>query len=273
MTLPYDALMPLAPWERPEVLQEAIDGLLGQTLTAARLVVSADGPPPAALRQVLEQACLPLTLIVGPGGEGVGPVLARGLLACREDLVVRIDADDLSLPDRCRIQVESMGARPELVALSGPILEFIDDPAHPCGVRWVPASGTSIQMWSRWRNPLNHPATVLRRSAVLAMGSYRNCPGFEDYDLWLRVLKFKGASALANLPQSLVLAKVGSDHLERRRGINYLRAETRFLLCTGRDCLLPWPRVILLLFLRLPIRLLPPQQLTFLMKCVRRKNG
>jgi hypothetical protein len=78
--------MPLAPWERPEVLQEAIDGLRSQTLPAARLVVSADGPPPAALRQVLEQAGLPLKLIVGPGGEGVGPVLARGLLACREDL-------------------------------------------------------------------------------------------------------------------------------------------------------------------------------------------
>jgi hypothetical protein len=269
VTLPYEALMPLAPWERPEELQQAIDGLRYQTLPPARLVVSADGPPPAALRRVLEQAGLPLTLIDGPGGEGVGPVLARGLQACREELVARIDADDRSLPDRCRIQVEEMGGRPELAALSGPILEFIDDPASPCGVRWVPASGASIQQWSRWRNPLNHPAVMLRRSAVLAVGGYRRSPGFEDYDLWLRLLKARGAASLANGSEPLVQVRVGRDHLARRRGLAYARSEISFLCRCGQEGLLTWSRVALLLALRVPLRLLPPVAVQLLMARLR----
>ncbi len=263
--------MPLAPWEHPGVLQDALDSLRGQTLPAARLVVSADGPPPAALLQVLEQAGLPMTLIVGPGGDGVGPVLARGLLACQEELVVRIDADDRSLPDRCRIQVQAMEARPELAALSGPILEFVDDPDRPCGVRWVPDSGRAILRWSRWRNPLNHPAAVLRRSAVLGVGSYRRSPGFEDYDLWLRLLKARGASALANGCEPLVQVRVGRDHLARRRGVAYARSEIFFLQRCGREGLLPRSRVALLLGIRVPARLLPPVAVRLVMARFRRR--
>jgi len=251
----YSVLMPLAPWEPPGQVAAALDSLKRQTWPPDQVVVSCDGVPPAALCDVLHGSPLPLDLVMGPGREGVGPVLARGLLRCTHELIIRADADDLSLPERCAIQVKTMLARPDLVALSTPILEFIDSPETPCHMRDVPAGVGALRRRSRWSNPLNHPAVIFRRQEILTAGNYRNCPGFEDYDLWLRLL-LQG-SLLDNLKQPLVLARVGDDHLARRRGPAYVRKEWHFLFGCGHAGALSWPRVILLLTLRTPIRLMP----------------
>jgi hypothetical protein len=266
----YSVLMPLAPWEPPAQVHAALASLEGQSLPCAQVVVSCDGPPPAELEAVLTQSRLPLEVVAGPGGEGVGPVLTRGLRLCRNDLVVRADADDLSLPQRGAIQVQAMVARPQLAALSSPILEFIFDPNVPCSIRSVPLGADALLRRSRWRNPINHPAVILRRHQILAVGAYGDRPGFEDYDLWLRLLQ--AGAVLDNLDQPLVLARVGVDHLARRRGRAYAAKEWGFLLACGRQGTLAWPRVLLLALLRCPVRLVPPAFLQGLTRKLLRKQ-
>ena len=269
--LPYAALMPLAPWEAPATVAEALESLRRQTLPPQQVVVSCDGTPPMPLHQCLEASGLPIELVMGPGSEGVGPVLARGLLHCREELVLRVDADDLSLPERAACQVSWMEQQPQVLVMSTPISEFRDRPDQPLLQRWVPSSPGEIARVARWRNPLNHPSVILRRSAVLAAGNYHSVPGFEDYELWLRLLRAYGPGALANLPQTLVLARVGPAHLGRRHGWGYAMAEARFLLQCGRNGLLPIWCVIRSLLLRVPLRLLPPRFLAGAMGVVTRR--
>jgi len=251
----YSVLLPLAPWEPPSQVAIALGYLAEQTLTCDQVVVSCDGAPPAALEDVLGASGLPLKKVLGPGGEGVGPVLQRGLLACRHELVVRADADDLCLPERCALQVEAMVERPQLAALSAGILEFNQDPQAPCRIRSVPVGVAALRRRSRWRNPLNHPAVILRRAPVLAAGGYRDRPGFEDYDLWLRLLQ--NGALLDNMHEYVVLARVGVDHLARRRGLAYAAKEWSFLMACGHQRTLSWPRVLLLALLRCPVRLAP----------------
>jgi glycosyltransferase involved in cell wall biosynthesis len=258
----YSVLLPLAPWESPPVLREALASLVAQGLPPAQVVVSCDGPPPETLALELERTELPLELVLGPGEEGLGPVLARGLLACREELVLRFDADDLCLPDRALWQVQAMVRRPELAAMSAPLVEFQLDPQQASGCRTVPRGAHRLRRFSRWRNPLNHPAVILRRSRVLAAGNYRARPGFEDYDLWLRLLR-RGDS-LDNLTEPVVLARVGPAHLGRRQGWLYASREAVFLWCCGCEHLLGWPHVALLLALRPPLR---PRSIARLPSC------
>lgn len=261
---PYSVLLPLAPWEAPAIVAQALASLAGQSQAPAQVVVSCDGPPPPALAAVLNDCGLELELVPGPGREGLGAVLARGLLACRHELVLRADADDICLDTRAARQVAAMLERPQLAALSAPLLEFQQDPAHPCGTRSVPRGCERLRGFSHWRNPLNHPAVILRRTAVLEVGNYQPAPGFEDYDLWLRLL---GAGySLDNLAEPVVLARVGAAHLQRRRGWTYARSEMAFLWSCGRRGLLPWPQVALLLLLRPPLRLLPAEGLAWLMR-------
>ena len=268
----YAVLMPLAPWEAPEILAEALESLQRQTLPPKQVVISCDGTPPPGLHRCLVTSGLPIELVFGPGSERVGPVLARGLLHCCEELVLRCDADDLSVPERASLQVRWMHQNPSVLVMSTPITEFMDRVDQPPLQRWVPLDPEEISRVARLRNPLNHPSVVLRRSAVLAAGSYRSVPGFEDYELWLRLLLLHGPGALANISQPVVLARVGAAHLRRRHGWGYAMAEARFLLQCGRRGLLPIWCVIRSLLLRVPLRLLPPQFLAGVMGAVTRRG-
>lgn len=269
MATPYSVLMPLAPWESPEVVAEALRSLLRQSWQPTQLVVSCDGSPPGPLRRVLKAADLPMEILEGSGQEGVGPVLARGLSRCVHELVVRADADDICLPNRCERQLEVMQASPHVAALSAAVAEFVDPGGTVTGVRRVPTTSEGIFALSRWRNPLNHPAVVLRRSYVLAAGNYRACPGFEDYDLWLRLLLHWGPDALANLDDILVKVRVGAYHLARRHGWRYGRQEASFLINCSQEELLPAHQVMILLMIRLPWRFMPVQLMQSAMKMFR----
>lgn len=258
----YSVLMPLAPWESPGILQEALISLQEQTLPPNQIVISCDGSPSTGLRHLLETTDLPFDIILGPGEEGVGPVLARGLRACRNELVIRADADDISLPNRCAIQVSWMACHPEILASGCLINEFCKRSDRPISQRIVPIGEQAILQGVTARNPLSHPSVILRRSAVLAAGNYRSKPGFEDYDLWLRLLRNNGRCVLANLPETLVLVRVGAAHLNRRHGWRYAWAETKFFVGCGSEALMEWPIVIRNLALRLPLRLLPAELLS-----------
>ena len=268
----YAVLMPLAPWEKPEIVAEALASLEAQTLPACQVVVSCDGDPPAALHAVLQAARLPLEIVLGPGGEGVGPVLARGLLHCRKELVLRADADDWSVPERAAVQVRWMLKHPQVVVMGTPINEFQDSVHEVLFQRWVPLESSAIARMARFRNPLNHPSVILRRQAVLAAGNYRAVSGFEDYELWLRLLAIHRPQALANTRQPLVMARVGPAHLSRRHGWRYVRSEARFLWTCGSSHLLPWACVVKLFVCRLPLRLMPSAILSWMMTHLTRRT-
>ncbi|MEB3319641.1 MAG: glycosyltransferase [Cyanobium sp.] len=266
----YSILIPLAPWEPVQQVRETLASIEQQTLAPSQVVVSCDGTPTAALSELLLHSSLPLLMVHGPGKEGVGPVLNRGLQRCREELVLRVDADDICMPERSEIQVAAMLQRPELMALSTPVLEFLESSQSPLHSRITPMGSRSIRKHSKWRNPMNHPAVILRKTKILELGGYRDCPGFEDYDLWLRILK--RGDFLDNLSLPLVKARIGSGHLARRHGMGYLRKEWAFLWGCGRIRTLSWPRVALLILLRTPIRIAPSSYQQWLTKHLLRRG-
>ena len=142
MATPYSVLMPLAPWESPEVVAEALRSLLRQSWQPTQLVVSCDGSPPGPLRRVLKAADLPMEILEGSGQEGVGPVLARGLSRCVHELVVRADADDICLPNRCERQLEVMQASPHAdCPLRRPPYLHLQCAQHPMRPRLLTGGG------------------------------------------------------------------------------------------------------------------------------------
>jgi glycosyltransferase involved in cell wall biosynthesis len=259
----YDLLLPLAPWADPEELTACLNSIGAQTLSPREIVVTVDGALPQPLRAALASAATPLRVIEAPCWRGLGPVLADGLRQCRAPIVIRIDADDISLPERCATQVAYLREHPEVAVVGSQLGEFLETSHQVLGTRTVPLTPREVRRFALWRNPLNHPTVALRRREVLATGNYGDHPGFEDWELWLRLLH-RGAT-IANLPQTLVMARVGPGHLARRQGPTYARREIRFLLHCLRWRLLPMPQAVLLLLLRPPLRLMPKPALQLVM--------
>ena len=223
MTEPISVLMSLYRKEKPEFLAVSLESIRRQTLAPDEVVVVLDGPITAALQQVLSdyQAKLPgLKTLPQKENRGLGVALAIGVEACRNQLIARMDTDDIMVETRLARQAEAFAQQPTLGLCSSNIIEFEGQLTHVVGHRHVPESDEAIRSFSKRRNPFNHMAVMFKRDAVLAAGNYQPLKGFEDYYLWVRILK-QGTDAY-NLQEELVYARTGADMYARRGGLAYL---------------------------------------------------
>ena len=138
---------------------------------------------------------------------GVGGSLKRLVEECTTEFCARIDADDINLPERLEKQIAFLEARPE-VAVLGSQIHLLNELGNQFGEVYLPLFPTdheNIVNEMLFRSPISHPSVVLRRSAILQVGNYRDKCYIEDYDLWLRVSqKYK----IANLDIPLVKYRI-----------------------------------------------------------------
>lgn len=221
----YSVLMSVYKKEKPEYLKQAIESMLNQTVQTNDFVLVCDGPLTPELDLLIEDICrlYPelFQIIRLKKNSGLGNALNVGLKKCRYELVARMDSDDKSLPNRCELQLRQFKEKPELAFCSGDIAEFITDTKEIQNIRHVPTSYKEIIRFAKKRNPMNHMAVMYRRSAVIDAGGYIEIQYFEDYYLWVRMLK-KGYKA-ANLDQTLVNVRIGNGMYGRRGGIAYAK--------------------------------------------------
>jgi hypothetical protein len=119
-----------------------------------------------------------------------------------------MDADDISLPGRLSAQRAQLLAHARLGALGARVEAFVEDGALGEGMRlyvaWQNALLTPADHQRELfvESPLCHPSVMLRRTALDAVGGYRESDGPEDYDLFLR-LSSHGYD-LAKLPRTFL---------------------------------------------------------------------
>lgn len=214
----YSVLMAVYSGEKPDNFAASIQSMLDQTVPTDDFVIVCDGPLTPALDAVLADftARYPgvFRIVRLPENMGVGPAANAGLAVCRNELVARMDSDDISVPDRCRRQLERFAACPELTLLGGMIEEFDNRTGSPLSIREVPLDNGAIRKYARRRSPVNNVTVMYRRSAALAAGGYRKLRRAEDYDLYLRML-INGCYA-ENLPDILVKVRVDVGDYHRR---------------------------------------------------------
>ncbi len=224
----YSVLMPVYEKENPENFHRAVTSMLEQTVAPDEFVLVCDGPLTTVLEEKIEmirQRRPDLMHIVRlPKRSGIARALAVGVKTCRNEWIARMDSDDIACPDRCEKQLaqfaRSGGTESPLAFVSGAIAEF--DHGKITGIRTLPCKYEEILAFARKRNPMNHMAVMLRRSAVLAVGNYHPIRGAEDYELWVRLLQ--AGYRAENLPDVLVYARTDNGMIARRGGLAYVRA-------------------------------------------------
>ena len=110
----YSVLMSLYVKEKPEYLRLAIDSMLNQTVIPDEIVIVEDGPLNDSLYSVLYEYEGKITRVRSEKNIGLGLALNVGLKACRNELVARMDTDDISKPDRCEKQLKRFEEKTEL---------------------------------------------------------------------------------------------------------------------------------------------------------------
>ncbi len=223
----YSVLMSVYKKEKPEFLRLALVSMAEQTVPPDEIILIEDGPLNDELNKVIADFSAEhqgiFRTVVNEKNLGLGPSLNKGVKECRNELVARMDTDDIAFPDRCEKQLAFFESHPDISVLGGQIEEFESDPAEVVCMRVVPESDEEIKKFMRSRNPMNHMTVMFKKSDVISVGSYRDMLWNEDYDLWIRLAhnNFK----LANLPEPIVHARIGDGMYDRRGGLKYFKKE------------------------------------------------
>jgi glycosyltransferase involved in cell wall biosynthesis len=196
-----------------------------QTVMPSQVVLVQDGPISdslaAALAACVESSPVPTEVVVLPRNQGLTAALERGLDHCVHDIVARMDADDISLPDRFARQLPHFDAGVQLVGTG--MLEFESDVGLIIATRIPPASQEEIAKQARFQQPFSHPTVMYRKDAVLAVGGYQQMGRMEDY--WLFARMIHAGARVANVPEPLVMYRVGAGAYARRGGREQWRSE------------------------------------------------
>ncbi len=226
----YSVLISVYEKERPDRFCAAVLSMIEQTASPDEIVIVKDGPVGSDLEMVInaftEEYPGLFTIIGNETNMGLGPALNKGVTACRNELIARMDSDDIARKDRVEKQLRKFAEDPELSLCGGVIREFYDDDiSDTAGYRVCPEEDEEIRKYLRTRCPFNHMTVMFKKSEVLKAGNYQDLHYNEDYLLWIRMTE--AGCRFANLPEVLVDVRVGKDMYARRGGDAYFESEKK----------------------------------------------
>lgn len=199
------------PW-----LNEAIESVLGQDIKDFEFLIGANACTDDLWAKLLFFAEKDLRIKLTRSKIGQLSYNLNRLADCAEgDYLVRMDSDDISLPNR-------LGALQEALALGqhdilGSAIELIDEEGQELGRVEYPASSESIRKFLTCRTVFCHPATAIRREFLYELRGYLGGFVSEDTDLWIRANDFGGV--FGNLPETLLRYRLHrGQSIRSRRG-------------------------------------------------------
>ncbi len=221
----FSVLMSLYVKEKAEYARACFESLLAQTVRADEWVIVEDGPLNEELYALLAEyeSRYPNLIKRVPleRNRGLGLALREGITHCSNELIARMDTDDIARSDRFEIQLKAFEENPDLDICGSHIQEFDGDLSNLLSKRVVPLAQEEILRYQRRRDSFNHMTVIYKKSAVLRAGNYQEAPLMEDSLLWVNMMRT--GAVCANVDDCLVYARAGKDMIDRRGGWAYYK--------------------------------------------------
>lgn len=222
----FSLLLPVYAGDDAGALRLAFESSVDQqTLRPTEAVIVQDGPVPdvlaGELARIERESPVPVRLVKLEQNRGLTTALNAGLDAARYSVVARMDADDVSVPERFEKQWALLSQGYDLVGTG--MVEFETDPEQPVSERVPPTGAARIRDHARTHNPFNHPTMMYRVAALDAVGRYQPFGKMEDY--WLGVRLIASGARVENIAEPLVKYRVGAGAFARRGGWQEAKTE------------------------------------------------
>lgn len=197
-------------------LTEAMDSILAQTYPDFEMIVVNDKSTDKSgdILKAFAQKDPRIVILENAQNLGLTRSLNRGLAIAKGEYVARMDADDISTPDRFQKQVVFLDMHPDYSFVSC-IGRYIDENGNPEQLRPFPETNEEIYAMMPKVDAVMHPGVMFRRKDIAQIGNY--CEDFrvvQDYDLW-----FRGMAAgykFYNIQEPLVLFRRDESYNTRK---------------------------------------------------------
>lgn len=219
MICKYSVLMSVYCKESPINLKESINSMINQTIKPDEIIIVEDGPLTDSLYVVIDEYIKKynniFNIIKLNENKGLGAALNIGIDACKNELIARMDTDDIAFPNRCEKQLIKFEQNPNLVIVGTQILEFKETVDNIVSKRIVPCSFNEIKRFAKKRSPFNHPTVMYKKSEIVKHKGYSEYGRKEDLDLFLRLVFDNCYSE--NLDESLLYYRTSELNIKRRK--------------------------------------------------------
>lgn len=215
----YSVLITVYKKDNPEYFRKALISMIKQTKKPDEIILVKDGPITNEIQQVINKLDKKYPKLISqiqlPKNRGLGIALNERIKACKNELIARMDADDISMPKRCEKQMLEFEKNPLLDIVGCPVIEFVGEPNNKVGKRDVPLDNISIYKYCKKRDPFNHPTVMYKKSTVIKAGGYSELRKNQDTDLWIRMLS--NGAVCKNIPEYLVKFRFDEGTYKKRK--------------------------------------------------------
>lgn len=208
-------------------VETAITSILKQTFGDFELIVIDDGSTDKTLEilQQLSEQDKRINVISRPN-KGLVATLNEGIKLSNGKFVARMDADDISHPERFERQIEFLKSNRDY-AVVGTGYEFINEYGTFIKSRTVLTNAELIKAGLLFGNQLCHPSVMINMELVGKDFQYRDFQAAEDYEIWCRLAEIY---KVTNIPDILLKYRVLNTSISRTQSEiqqgNALRALT-----------------------------------------------
>ena len=182
--------------EKDAYLKQAIESILNQSYKNIEFIIVVDDPTNESLIEIIEHyGSLDdrIKVIRNESNIGLALSLNKGIDVSGGEYIARMDADDISLPDRLKKQVDYLDDHSDCALVCGNFIK-IDECDNEIGTNLkVPRNDSALVKLLHYQCAVAHPTVMIRKTDLCSAGMYNNYRTSQDYDLWLRMAK-KGYS-------------------------------------------------------------------------------
>lgn len=201
--------------EDERLLRESIESILNQTYKDFEYIIILDYPDNDVHKRVIEEYAIKddrIHFYINEKNMGLTDSLNRGLSLCHGEYIARMDADDISLPDRLERQMEYL--EKNHYDLIGGITEMINENGTLLySIKSVPTDPKKINKALRYSQCIAHPTWLGRKEVFEKNAGYRHMPLCEDYDFTLRAVL--NGFVISNLNEAVLKYRMTSNSISR----------------------------------------------------------
>lgn len=254
--------------ENPLYFRESLESLMNQTVLPNEIVLIKDGPLTENLENVLNEYVANYAnlfkIIALPLNKGLGNALSIGILECSNELIARMDTDDICVSNRFEKELNFLKNNPTIDLVGSNVEEFNNFPGDLQRFRKMPEKDIELLRYAKYRSPVNHPSIMFRKQKVLEAGNYNSdILMMEDFSLFIRMLN--NGCVFYNIQEVLLNFRIGLglDVIKRRSGLLYFNNEWKFAKLAFKIGHLNFFEWLFYILFKLPLRLMPPRIIEF----------
>jgi glycosyltransferase involved in cell wall biosynthesis len=209
---PISILMPV--YNSQKYLKESIDSMLNQSYTNFEFIIVNDGSTDNSVNIIEKYQKQDSRIVLINRKENLGIVhsLNEGLDIAKGKYIVRMDADDISAPNRIELQYKFMEDNPQVVVCGCYVKRFGEDDKL-CS--FYPIEHKECIEYMKTNPPIPHPGAIVRTETVSSnnLRYSEEYPYCEDYKFWFELSKY---GELANLNKTLLKYRVNKQQVSQK---------------------------------------------------------